>query len=61
MEIDLPHEGYRLELIDEDVALARYMSRARSEGVEQVSHRTSVWVNTNEGWRLRFHQGTPIP
>jgi uncharacterized protein (DUF952 family) len=61
IEIELPHEGYHLELIDEDVALVRYISRARRDGVEQAAQRTSVWVNTNEGWRLRFHQGTLLP
>jgi hypothetical protein len=56
----LPLEGYRLELIDEDVAMARYTTRQSSNGVERRTQRTSVWVNTNDGWRLRFHQGTPL-
>ena len=58
--VQLPHEGYRLELIDEDVALARYVSRAAYDGVEARAERISVWVNTNEGWRIRYHQGTPL-
>jgi uncharacterized protein (DUF952 family) len=56
----LPHEDYRVCLIDEDVALVRYISHDMFDGVERHAHRTSVWVNTNEGWRLRFHQGTPL-
>ena len=56
----LPLEGYRLDLIDEDVALARYTSRQSSNGDERAAQRTSVWVNTNDGWQLRFHQGTPV-
>ena len=59
--VELPHEGYRLELIDEDVALARYLSRASYEGGDHPAERVSVWVNTNEGWRIRYHQGTPLP
>jgi len=56
----LPHEGYRLELIDEDVALVRYVSHDTSDGVHRHANRTSIWVNTNDGWQLRFHQGTPL-
>jgi ribonuclease HI len=59
--IDLPLEDYRLSLIDEDVALVRYISRETFEGDPTPAHRTSVWVNTNQGWQLRFHQGTPLP
>jgi uncharacterized protein (DUF952 family) len=54
-------DGYDLTLIDEDVALVRYVTRERVDHVDRRAHRTSLWVNTNEGWRLRFHQGTPIP
>ena len=59
--VRLPHQDYRLELVDEDVALARYVSHDTVDGVERGARRTSIWVNTNEGWRLRFHQGTPLP
>lgn len=61
LEVSLPHEDYSLELIDEDVALVRYVSHDAVDGVERHAHRTSIWINTNEGWRLRFHQGTPLP
>ncbi len=55
----LPLQDYRLELVDEDVAMARYVSHDRQTGEMRHAHRTSIWVNTNDGWRLRFHQGTP--
>ncbi len=50
---------YRIDLIDEDVALVRYVTKPEN-GASTSSDRTSVWINTNEGWRLRFHQGTPL-
>lgn len=56
----LPLKGYRLVLIDEDVALAGYISRDVYQAIQRTAHRTSIWVNTNDGWRLRFHQGTPL-
>lgn len=61
LNVQLPHESYRLDLIDEDVALVRYVCRSSEDGFDLPAERTSVWVNTNEGWRLRFHQGTPLP
>ena len=39
-----------------DVVLLTY----RIEGVRS-SLRSSVWVRDTGSWRLRFHQGTPIP
>lgn len=59
--VELPLERYRMLLIDEDVALVRYVSREPEAGRGASAERTSVWVNTNDGWRLRFHQGTPVP
>ena len=59
-QAELPHEDYHFDLVDEDVGLARYTSHDTHDGVERHAHRSSVWVNTNEGWRLRFHQGTPV-
>lgn len=61
LENQLPLEDCRLEPVDEDVAMIRYISRARYDGVERRARRTSIWINTNDGWRLRFHQGTPLP
>ncbi len=61
IEVELPLEKYRMHLIDEDVALIRYVSRQTMDGEPRPAERTSIWVNTNEGWQLRFHQGTPLP
>ena len=61
LEVELPLERYRMEIIDEDVALVRYVSRQTIEGSYRPAERNSIWVNTNDGWQLRFHQGTPLP
>lgn len=61
VKMDLPLDDYQLDLIDEDVALIRYVTHGVYEGAAESTHRTSIWVNTNEGWRLRFHQGTRLP
>lgn len=61
IDVQLPHEDYRMVQIDENVAMSRYVSNDVYEGVARRAHRTSIWLNTKEGWRMRFHQGTPIP
>jgi len=52
---------FALALLAEDVALLTYVSaHSRSDGtLERFTLRASVWVRTNAGWRMRFHQGTP--
>jgi uncharacterized protein (DUF952 family) len=59
--VEIPLERYRCQLVDEDVALVRYVSHERIDGGSRSTERTSIWVNTNDGWQLRFHQGTPLP
>lgn len=43
-----------------DVALVTYVSEARFEDLERAN-RSSLWVREDGRWRLRFHQGTPLP
>ncbi len=33
----------------------------RLELLEEGLWRADYWSRTEQGWRLRFHQGTPIP
>ena len=52
---------YELFEIAVDVALLTYKAAHEDEAGRLFSHtlRSSLWVHTPEGWRLRFHQGTP--
>jgi len=43
-----------------DVALVTYVSEAQFEDLERAN-RSSLWVREEGRWRLRFHQGTPLP
>lgn len=55
----LPAIEYReveLALLAENVALLTYVS-ADADGNPQTL-RSSVWVRTDLGWQIRFHQGT---
>jgi ribonuclease HI len=40
-----------------DVVLVTYRARTPARS----SYRASVWVRHGDSWRVRFHQGTPIP
>ncbi len=53
--------GYEVELITPGVALLTYESWRldRSGGRIRETLRSSLWIETPDGWRLRFHQGTP--
>jgi hypothetical protein len=46
--------------LQDDVALVTYrVSRTDAlTGIQISSLRSSIWIKTPGGWRLRFHQGT---
>jgi hypothetical protein len=48
----------RSERLSPDAVLVTY--RAQRPGAT-ASLRASVWLRDAEGWRVRFHQGTPTP
>lgn len=54
-------EKFSLVVLAEGVALLTYLSAHVDAGGKQHRHtlRSSVWVRTEVGWQMRFHQGTP--
>ena len=54
----LPLKQFKVDLIDTNVALVTYISEVQYDTLE-IANRSSIWVKTGTGWRLRFHQGTP--
>jgi len=53
--------AFAMDEIAQGILLLTYQSvRVRSNGdIDSLANRTSLWVNTDNGWQLRFHQGTP--
>lgn len=49
---ELPIADFGVRLVAPDVALAAYCAGG--------SLRSSVWVRGDGGWRILFHQGTPL-
>ncbi len=58
-----PLQEFDVDLVSTDVALVTYQvtDQFGPGGSERHTRRSSLWLRTPEGWRLRFHQGTPIP
>jgi hypothetical protein len=54
-------QDFEVELLSEGVALLTYRSaHVNSLGrLERHTNRSSVWQQTESGWKMRFHQGTP--
>ena len=54
-------QDFELDLLSERIALLTYRSAHMVEGghLERHTLRTSLWLLTDRGWRMRFHQGTP--
>lgn len=54
-----PFKNFSVHLITQDVVLVTYISEVEYEKIE-IGNRSSIWSKTEEGWQLRFHQGTPV-
>jgi hypothetical protein len=55
----IPLKNFSIRLITPDVALVTYISEVKYEELE-AGNRSSLWHKTPSGWRLKFHQGTPV-
>jgi hypothetical protein len=59
-EVRVPLDGLSTKLLSSSVALLPYRSVTRSpDGGASRALLSSVWVGSEEEWRLVFHQGTP--
>ncbi len=64
-EIDLPEinsSNYELVMIADNAALLTYAS-AHITPAGDIHRQTlccSLWINTSNGWQLRFHRGTAV-
>ena len=54
----LPLADFTVSVLAPSVVLVAYVSEVM-DGVVQRANRSSIWIREEEGWRLRFHQGTP--
>lgn len=54
-------QNFELKQLSANAALLTYQSwqNAEAGGDERCTLRSSVWVKTQDGWQMLFHQGTP--
>jgi hypothetical protein len=57
----LPLKDFAAHVIDAHVVLVTYRSEVTYGDVVEQGRRSSLWSKSAQGWKLRFHQGTPIP
>jgi len=56
-------ENFELAELGDGVALLTYSSAHESPTgeLDRLTLRSSLWVETESGWQMRFHQGTAQP
>jgi hypothetical protein len=54
-------QDFAVQWLDEQAALLTYRSAIETQGDELELHanRSSIWLQTESGWQIVFHQGTP--
>jgi hypothetical protein len=58
-DAELPLPNFAVRAITGDVALVTYVSRVTYGSDIEVANRSSLWSRHPDGWKIRFHQGTP--
>lgn len=59
-EIHAKLRDFVFQPINADVVLVRYVSEVTNDEIIEISNRSSIWSKTAVGWKLEFHQGTPV-
>lgn len=59
INVIIPLKKFQVHSITKDVVLVTYISEVQCDNVE-LGNRSSLWIKTADGWKLKFHQGTPI-
>lgn len=55
----IPLPNLVIRLLSADVAQVTYDSEVvNDDGTVDKAHRSSIWTRSENGWLLRFHQGT---
>lgn len=55
----LPLQNFQFYEVAEGVIQTTYISEVMY-GELETSNRSSMWIDSKDGWKLRFHQGTSV-
>jgi len=58
-DAQLPLDNLTFRALTSDVIHLTYNSHVTYDGFTVHARRSSIWTKTNDGWVMRFHQGTP--
>jgi len=57
---EFPLTDFKIRALGRDVVQVTYVNQDELGGQPRRACRCSIWSRTPQGWRLRFHQGTPL-
>ncbi len=60
VEVEFPFDNFQVELLAPTVALVTYENTVINNGSPQRARRSSIWVNADDSWKLRFVQATTL-
>ena len=55
----IPLFEFKARYIASDTVQITYKSIVTYENAVEYGNRSSLWLKTSSGWKLKFHQGTP--
>jgi hypothetical protein len=55
----IPLPAFEARPLTPDVVQTTYKSVVTYDGIAEYGNRSSIWLKTTHGWKLKFHQGTP--
>jgi hypothetical protein len=61
VEVEFPFEEFNVEMLADSVVLVTYVNAVTKDGVRDRVRRSSIWVEDEGTWRLRFVQATTLP
>jgi len=60
VKVEFPFDNFEVELLAPTVALVTYENTVINNGSAQRARRSSIWVNADSSWKLRFVQATTL-
>jgi hypothetical protein len=60
IDATIPHLNFHARHLSADIVQVTYVSEAVYGGEVERANRSSIWSRDGDGWKLRFHQGTPV-
>lgn len=55
----IPLPNFKVRALSDSVVQVTYDSHIIEKDKIAYTHRSSIWSRESDGWKLRFHQGTP--